>query len=200
MPTAAAQKPFRKNKDKDIGRQTRHEWRKPKFTNKGGSNTDKALMGTYANRSKATNMEKKSKTPTQNATEVPTLKPSGLKQANDSSCRPVVRFPERHSNSKPAATSRQQKKCGTMLRYRHPCLLCTKQKKSPAIQAMPPSRHQRETIRFEKIIISSAKCSDGLLYAPQATALTILSAFAVKACFGWFCLPEKAIRITDFAV
>ena len=45
IPTAAAQKPFRKIKIKILAGKRDTQWRKPKFTNKDGSNTDKALMG-----------------------------------------------------------------------------------------------------------------------------------------------------------
>ena len=43
IPTAAAQKPFRKIKIKILAGKRDTQWRKPKFTNKGGNNTDKAL-------------------------------------------------------------------------------------------------------------------------------------------------------------
>lgn len=150
MPTAAAQKPFRKIKIKILAGKRDTQWRKPKFTNKGGSNTDKALMGNICQSPQSHKYGKNSKTPMQNAAEVPSIKAVRFKASNDSSCRPVVHFPERHSNSKPAATSRQPTKMRNDAEIPTPMPALRTKQKSPATQAMPPSRHQRETIRFEK--------------------------------------------------
>lgn len=138
IPTAAAQKPFRKIKINILAGKRDTQWRKPKFTNKGGSNTDKALMGNICQSPQSHKYGKNSNTPRQKAAEAPSIKAVKFKASNDSSCRLVVRFPGRHSNSKPAATSRQPPKSGTMLRYRHPCLLCTQSKNH---QQHRPCRH-----------------------------------------------------------
>lgn len=150
MPTAAAQKPFRKIKIKILAGNLDTQWRKPKFTNKGGSNTDKALMGNICQSPQSHKYGKNSKTPRQKAAEVPSIKAVRFKASNDSSYRPVVRFRERHSNSKPAATSRQPPRMRNYAAIPTPMPALHTKQKSPATQAMPPSRHRWETIRFEK--------------------------------------------------
>ena len=71
---------------------------------------DKALMGNICQSPQSHKYGKNSKTPRQKAAEVPSIKAVRFKASNDSSCRPVVRFLGRHSNSKPAVTSRQPTK------------------------------------------------------------------------------------------
>ena len=138
IPTAAAQKPFRKIKIKILAGKRDTQWRKPKFTNKGGSNTDKALMGNICQSPQSHKYGKNSKTPRQNAAEVPAIScqvqgEQMIAHAGQlSAFRGGIQTPSQRQHH----GSHQE--CGTMLRYRHPCLLCTQSKNH---QQYRPCRH-----------------------------------------------------------